>query len=188
MIDEISRIIASPIPCRQAFRLLSRIVGGGLLASLGLGRASRGLAAQVTCSSGTRLCGTECCPNDLLCCGGICYGVVTSQSYMCCGSSALCEKILQQCCTDHCCNNTHTCCGQFCCPPSRQCCNGTCCTAGAVCCGATCCSAGRACCNGICCPAGASCCADACCPKGHFCCDNKCVATRPSSSTGCTPV
>jgi len=173
MIDEISRIIASPIPRRQAFRLLGGVLGGGILASLGLGRASRGLAAPVTCPSGTRLCGTGCCANNLLCCGGTCYGASTSVNYNCCGT-VLCRKSSQQCCTNHCCTTTQTCCGQSCCASGRACCNGTCCASGYVCCSKKCYAHGYVCCG------------TTACPPGQWCCGGKCYAQKPSTSTPCT--
>ena len=45
LLDDIARITASSISRREAFRLVGGAVGGALLASLGLGRASRGWGA-----------------------------------------------------------------------------------------------------------------------------------------------
>ena len=44
LVDDLSRIIASPIPRRRALRLAGTMLGGGILAYFGLGRASRALA------------------------------------------------------------------------------------------------------------------------------------------------
>ena len=157
LIDDISRIIASPISRRQAFRL----VGGAVLASLGVGRASRGLGAPVKCPEGQVVCDTTCCHTYELCCGGTCYGATVNATYDCCGI-ALCLKSNQKCCTNHCCTKSQTCCGTSCCAAGTACCGGKCCAAGAACCGTT------------------------CCPSGYFCCNGKCVRARPSPSTDCT--
>ena len=161
LMDDISRIIASPISRREAFRLVGGAVGGAVLASLGLGRATRGLGAAVKCPPDQVVCDTICCHRYELCCGGTCYGGTVNTTYSCCGI-ALCLKSYEKCCTDHCCRKTQTCCGSSCCAAGTACCNGKCCAAGAVCC------AGR------------------CCPPGDFCCGDRCVANRPSSSAPCT--
>ena len=41
LFDDISRIIARPMPRRQAFKLVGGAVGGAVVASLGLGRVSQ---------------------------------------------------------------------------------------------------------------------------------------------------
>jgi len=162
LIDDVSRIVASPIPRRRALRLVSGVVAGGILTSLGLGRASRTLGAQVnTCTDGQVQCGATCCYGDEMCCGGTCYGAAVSASYSCCGGE-LCRKESEQCCTNHCCRKTQTCCGLQCCSAGRACCHGQCCAPRAVCCGNT------------------------CCPEGHLCCQSRCVATRPSASSPCS--
>ena len=162
MLDDISRIIASPIPRRQALRLLSGVVGGGVLASLGLGRGSRALA-QAHCGPG------ECT------CGSLCYAPPCSGAgaqFTCCGT-VLCRNSSQQCCGTYCCTKTQTCCGGVCCGASRSCCNGKCCSAGQVCS------------KNHCCASSALWCGTACCPKGSYCCANKCYPSRPSTSVPC---
>ena len=79
LLDDISRIIARPMPRRQAFKLVGGAVGGAALASLGLGRVSRVFGAPaggpqplVTCKPGTTPCGTGCCPSSQTCCASAC--------------------------------------------------------------------------------------------------------------------
>jgi len=165
LIDEISRVIASPISRRQAFKLVSRAVGGAVLASLGYERDVRGQESQASvCAQFNQVpCDMTCCYSDELCCGGTCYGASVKASYFCC-ATFLCRRVGEQCCTDHCCPTTHTCCGLKCCGRDQVCCNGTCCAPRAVCCGNT------------------------CCPEGYFCCANKCVRSRPSTSEPCIAV
>ena len=161
LIDELSRIIASPIPRRKALRLAGSLMGGGILAYLGFGRASRGLAQTLqSCGEGQERCGSACCYANELCCGGKCYGPVIKELSSCCGR-VRCNKLFQRCCTDHCCRSTETCCGARCCSSGRACCNGQCCAPGAVCCGS------------------------ACCGEGYFCCNNRCLPGRPSPSHPC---
>src|SRR5205814_5611620 len=45
LLDDVSRIIASPISRRQTLRLVCGAVGGAVLASLSFGRPSRGLGS-----------------------------------------------------------------------------------------------------------------------------------------------
>ena len=138
LIDDLSRIMASPIPRRQAFRLAGSLMGGGILAYLGLGRASRGLAQlSRSCGADQVRCGKVCCYRFEMCCGGTCYGPGYNERAVCCGS-VVCSKVSQQCCTDHCCRKTETCCGAQCCAPGRVCCQGQCCAPGYVCCNGRC--------------------------------------------------
>jgi hypothetical protein len=164
LIDDISRVIASPISRREAFKMVSGAVGGALLASLGLGRATRLLAADDSCDPP--------CPRHWVQCGRKCYPA----GYSCCGRTA-CDRD-DQCCDDHCCERKHTCCGSRCCHHDSTCCgNNTCCPRGIACCNGKCCSQPRA-----------ICCGGECCPEGYLCCANKCVKSRPSPSTTCFPV
>jgi len=54
--DDISRIVASPIPRRRAMRLVAGGLAGAALAALGFERP-----AYAACASGTFACGTKCC-------------------------------------------------------------------------------------------------------------------------------
>lgn len=189
LIDDISRAIASPVSRRKAFKMVSGAVGGALLTSLGLGRATRALAAGGN--------GDAPCPHNGVKCGGKCYPA----GYCCCGNT-YCDGS-HHCCNDHCCANSQTCCGSGCCnsgstccggsqccPKPQSCCGSTCCSPQSTCCGNnTCCPCGVACCSGKCCSSPrAICCGGACCPEGYLCCANKCVKSRPSASTICFPV
>jgi len=164
LIDDISRAIASPVSRRQAFKMVSGAVGSALLASLGLGRASRALGADGP--------GAPACPRFWVPCNGKCYPPGSS-----CCAGTVCDS-LHHCCTNHCCGDLQSCCGSTCCNPLSTCCGNS-----------TCCPCGTACCSGKCCSSpGAICCGGACCPEGYLCCAGKCVKSRPSSSTICIPV
>src|SRR5208337_335045 len=108
LLDDISRITASPISRREAFKRVGGALGGALLASLGLGRASRVLGAPVTCPRSRPV---------------LCNGEYYPSGYKCCGS-AVCDSD-DTCCTNHCCEKPQTCCGSTCCPPGQACINGT---------------------------------------------------------------
>ena len=101
LFDDISRIIARPMPRRQAFKLVGGAVGGAVLASLGLGRASRILAAN---------CGTATCTPNQSCCFNT----------LCCSSSAVCCKSSSG--NPKCCNPGTICCPQPGKPGKFQCC------------------------------------------------------------------
>jgi hypothetical protein len=164
LIDDISRVIASPVSRREAFRLVSGAVGGAVLASLGLARAARALGAQATTNSPN-----SPCPNHGVLCGGKCY----PKDYRCCGT-LVCNGDQICCSNTHCCDDAQTCCGT---------------TPGSTCCNNTCCPPHQACCNGKCCTSpGAICCGGTCCSEGNLCCGGKCVQKRPSPSTVCIPV
>ena len=135
LLDDISRIIASPIPRRQALRLLGGVVGGGVLAYLG--RGSRGLGAPAggeqgpprpfRCGPHQFLCGGTCCDNDRTCCNGnCCPSGQTCCNRNCCPAG--------HCCGDHCCDKGETCCGDHCCDKGETCCRNRCCAPGRVCC------------------------------------------------------
>ena len=140
LIDDVSRIIASPIPRRKVLRMAGSLMGGGILAYLGLGRASRALAnSSRECPSDLVPCGRICCLPSETCCGeiGVCIPPKLAGFVNCCGRG-LCWKPSQQCCTDHCCRKTETCCGAQCCAPGRACCQGQCCAPGYACCNGRC--------------------------------------------------
>ena len=161
LLDDVARIIASPISRRKAFRLVGGAVGGAVLASLGLGRSSQGWAAQASlalpvCPRGSSLC-------------------TAGKNSVCCGN------ILQKCCTDK---------GPYCCGVGQTCCQGTCCPAGTSCCNGRCCAnVLQRCCKdsgSYCCGAGQTCCQGKCCNQNRICCGGKCCTPGPSASTPCT--
>lgn len=145
LFDDVSRIIASSMPRRQAFRLIGGAVGGALAASLGLGSGARAWGMQ----AGSAPCGvgTFACGNDLCC---------TLELQTCCGRSQSAK----------CCPKTSTCCigsgtNTSCCAVGETCCNGICCSSAAPsCCGTAakpvCCAKGEICCNQKCCTVGPS--------------------------------
>ena len=96
--DDISRIVASPIPRRRAMRLVAGGLAGAALAALGFERP-----AYAACASGTFACGTKCC------------NCVTEQ---CCGGTGCCAKGVDCCGTtcDKCCKST-----EFCRESDRKC-------------------------------------------------------------------
>jgi hypothetical protein len=143
LLDDISRITASPISRREAFKLVGGAVGGALLASLGLGRASRGLGAPVPT--------TKCPSSRPVLLNGKCYPT----GYFLCGGR-VCDKDDQCCNSDHCCEKRQTCCGKRCCDSKEQCCTDHCCDKRETCCGNRCCAPGLVCCNGRCCRKGPS--------------------------------
>src|SRR5262245_17724542 len=76
LFDDISRILASPMPRRRAFKLGLGMVAGGVLATLGMQQPAHG-AQRVNCAvknSGTPPSGTppSCGPFKKLCPGGQC--------------------------------------------------------------------------------------------------------------------
>jgi hypothetical protein len=138
LIDDVSRIIASPIPRRKMLRMAGSLMGGGILAYLGFGRASLGLAElSRSCGAEQVRCGKVCCGRFEMCCGGTCYVPTIHEHAVCCGS-VLCAKVSHQCCRGHCCRKTEACCGAQCCSPGRACCLGQCCAPGHVCCNGRC--------------------------------------------------
>ena len=160
LLDDISRITASTISRREAFKLVGGAVGGTLLAYLGVGRASRGLGAPAggaqpvqhgiikVCGHGKSLCpdGKTCCSTNETCCNG-----------KCCPSG-------QTCTTDgHCCRTSQVC-GDTCCGRSAHCCNGICCSANQACCGVN---------------------KPMCCAPGRYCCSGKCLGKTPSGNLPC---
>jgi hypothetical protein len=165
LIDDISRVIASPVSRRQAFKMVGGAVGGALLASLGLGRATWALGADGE--------GDPKCPRFWVKCRGKCF----PPGYNCCGTS-VCNGDQICCSNSHCCDDAKTCCGSGCCDRHSTCCGNH-----------TCCARNMACCNGRCCSSpSAKCCGGECCPEGYLCCGGKCVRNRPSPSSVCVRV
>ena len=165
LMDDISRVIASPVSRRQALKMVSGALGSALLASLGLGGATRALGNDGK--------GPPGCPRFWVSCNGKCY----PPGYNCCGST-VCDGFHHCCQNNHCCGDLQSCCGSSCCDFASTCCgNNTCCRFGVACCNGKCCSSPRA-----------ICCGGTCCPEGYYCCAGKCVQKRPSPSNVCFPV
>ena len=94
LLDDVSRIIASPVSRRKAFRL----VGGAALGAVGLGSA-------------TRLWADNCTPSSPTVCGN-----TPSGKLRCCQTGETC------CNNANCCSSNQHCCGTKCCQPNQACC------------------------------------------------------------------
>lgn len=126
LIDDVARILASPMPRRQALRFLSGALASGVLGTFGAKWAD-----AAACPKGTTACGTTCCEKGKACCTSSSKPFCITAGKICCGSTSC----------DH---------GQTCCTTSAR---PFCATAGKTCCGSTSCSKGQTCCNGVCCQA-----------------------------------
>ena len=178
LFDDVSRIVASPIPRRQAFRLLSRAVGSAVLASIGLGRASRSLGAPQGDGQGTSApcgpdrfaCGRGCCDSRREeCCRGRCI----PRGHKCCPDGHDCPST-HECCRDRCMPRGHKCCDDgHGCPPTHECCRDRCVPRGHKCCD-----------DGHGCGPIQECCGTKCCDPGFVCCPgNICKRKRPSGDS-----
>jgi peroxiredoxin len=75
-VEDISGVLSSPLPRRQAFRMAALIAAGAFLSAIGA--PENGFAA---CSSGFTACGSACCNNSSeMCCTNVCC----STSLVCC--------------------------------------------------------------------------------------------------------
>jgi hypothetical protein len=85
LIDDVARTLAGPMPRRKALRLLSTVVAGGILSTLGLKQAR---AQSKPCKTGTTACGSVCCKQNETCCNNT---VCCAQNETCangrCGAS-----------------------------------------------------------------------------------------------------
>jgi hypothetical protein len=184
LVDDAARILASPMPRRQAVQALSRVLMGSLLAALGV-RDSQGQAScRPPCSGGQ-----QCCPggdgdNDADDRGrGFCVG----SSRTCCGSTSCAAG--QTCCTGRngqkfCIDAGRTCCGDDAddaCRAGQTCCTGRggrrfCSSSGGTCCGDTSCTSDQRCCTTgsqpFCGRSDATCCGNTSCVRGQTCCAN----------------
>lgn len=78
LFDEIARILASPMPRRQAFRLLGGALVGGIVGALGIKQAA---AQGASCGNGTCASGQKCCPGR----AGVCTAFCADVQERCCG-------------------------------------------------------------------------------------------------------
>ena len=79
--DEVARILAGPMPRRRALKLLSGVLAGAFLSSIGVQRAKAGSG----CAS---------CTVRQLCCNNAC---INSEYYQCCNGEACSTKAV--CCS-----------------------------------------------------------------------------------------
>jgi hypothetical protein len=139
LIDDVARILASPMPRREALRLVGGALAGGILGTLGLRHA----AAQrkddpddEKCRAGTTKCGTRCCSGAQVCCQETDFRpFCATAGKTCCGSTACVSG--QTCCRTSsrpfCATAGKTCCGRTACDKDDVCCNGQCCKDHEVC-------------------------------------------------------
>jgi len=131
LVDDAARILASPIPRRQAVKALSRILTGSLFAAFGVRSAD---AQRSPCGNSTCAAGQICC--------------TASNGRQFCGTGTCCDTIScepgKSCCTGpnqikFCSSPAQTCCGYASCSSSQKCCPGGtvpfCADSTAICCG-----------------------------------------------------
>ena len=133
--DDVARILASPLPRRQALKLVGGALAGGVLGALGVNPAAAQSNAT-KCKIGTFACGTGCCSsNTQTCCTTGTSPFCVSKGKICCGSTSCSNN--QTCCTTgskpFCATKGKTCCGSTSCSSDQTCCNGTCCAKGQKC-------------------------------------------------------
>lgn len=126
LLDDLARILASPIPRRQALRLIGATLTGGILAVLGIRPA--------TAQQAKNNCGTTNCPQDQICCNTPPFkAFCVTQGRTCCGRTS--------CTADQtCCRTAST---PFCATKGRVCCGNRVCDDHDICCGGVCCESGR---------------------------------------------
>lgn len=100
ILDEIARILASPMPRRDAMKAMGKALGVGLLALVGADKAF-GICSGFGC-------GANCCSVGQTCCSG---GF----------RPPFCAPAGRQCCSDSTCALNETCCDLACCAPGQSC-------------------------------------------------------------------
>jgi len=162
IVDDIARILATPVPRRQAFKLVGRVLAGAFVGALGM-RAQNANSANL--NSGA-ICGSTRCQKNQTCCTqnqGAFRPFCASQSKTCCGNSTVNGN--QQCCRTSSIpfvtNSNQSCCGNGACNRGQLCCPGAsrpfCATNGKYCCVNKACASQKDCCNGVCCEDHQSC-------------------------------
>jgi len=171
LLDDLGRVLATPMPRSRALRLL----GVTVFCAIFPRSAAASSCAQQTCNQPIKCCldfpgnanastPAACCKSTEFCCkgmtpmGGSWAYVTCCQSYEFCYTDPSIVKC-EPCPTPLC--------GSVCCQAGQTCVNGTCCPVGSAC-GNVCCQAGQTCVNGTCCPVGSAC-GNMCCPPGRLC-------------------
>ena len=78
-VEEVSGVLSSPLPRRQAFRVAGYMIAGAFFSVIGMPNV-----ALAACSTGYTACGTDCCNNSTeRCCNAI-TGTCCSLSLVCC--------------------------------------------------------------------------------------------------------
>src|SRR5689334_10696604 len=99
LVDDIARLLASPISRRQALRRAAGVLAFGALSRLGVKEAS-----AASCNANQIACGKNCCDSGTQqCCPGL--------------SSPFCAAKTDKCCGDQRCPSN-----QFCCTTSKPFC------------------------------------------------------------------
>jgi hypothetical protein len=183
LFDQLSRLIATPMPRRRALRLMGSTLAAATFAGLRPGAAR----AECLCRGGLKCCPPEgpwCCLPDWPCCPGAGppgFAECCAPDETCCGRGGCCPPSFQ-CCPPILDGYT------YCCEPDEHCCGGD---LGQLCCDPDwfCCPGGDACAppGGHCCPErGISCLAeDFCCGPPEYCCTGECPPGRAECGTGC---
>jgi hypothetical protein len=143
LLDEAARILASPVPRRQALRLLTSALVTGVVSMLGIKRAeaqgcSPPCRANQICCEGAGSGGGDdddddrrngsrgfCISQNRTCCGR----ESCSQNEICCRTSSrpFCANRNRTCCGRKSCGRNETCCGNArCCEQNERCVNGRC--------------------------------------------------------------
>jgi len=184
ILDDIARIIASPMPRRRALQLLGATLAGGIFGSLGV----RPIAAQQgnqgnqnnqgnqdnQGNKSKNNCGSTNCSKNQVCCNVSPYKAFCATSgKTCCGNTAgdgnhvCCKTGSQPFLATRgktCCGNTSCASGQICC---TTCSKPFCASKGHTCCGSTTCSSKQFCCNNT-----------VCCDDQQSCVNGRCKASR----------
>ena len=82
--DDVARILATPMPRRSAFKLLSGVLGGALL---GVRRGAAQPECTPACKKDEQCCGTECAKKNEQCCPS---GRVCKKKEICCSTAPFC--------------------------------------------------------------------------------------------------
>jgi hypothetical protein len=129
--DQAARVIASPMPRREALKALGGAAAAGILASLGIKTASAQsapTACQPACKATQQCCTTgtkaTCRDANQICCGND----ACAPNQFCCntGAKPFCRTAKKTCCGDVACGPDQTCCSGKCCPKNQSCVNGRC--------------------------------------------------------------
>lgn len=193
LIDNVARILGSPMPRRRALALLARSLVAGVVVG---GTASR-LGAQsappcgTTTYNGTTTTASNCnanvgCPTIGACPTNCCIQTISKNCSNQGGSNRRCDLTVTcaPIAAGAACSVTtqSTCCAPPAVTGGSACCNGTCCGAGTTCSNNVCCAAGSVGCGGTCCPSPRVCCGVTCCSQGFCCVGGMCT---PSNGAPC---
>ena len=180
LINNLARVLATPMPRRKAVQLLTKAVVGGIAMGFGTSRLAAQSQLPAQCganvyeSTGTATgnCDGLAIPPDSVvpqCPAGCCIRTFGTNVCFSCTGTGNCRRWRRNyTCTPIAagqpCNTTtqSTCCA----PPTvaggSTCCNGVCCAGGTSCTNQVCCAAGSTGCNGVCCNSDQCCVSNVC--------------------------